>query len=316
MAKGDVKYRKRRVRRSKKVHDSSSRISYVVSAAEREAFDKRMESAEAIRIAKLEEQTLAFRKASQLTAGMIGSDFHQAFALKEAYGRDDGDWLDDPVAAYCGGSGFGEEIKVQAGIKLQVTVSLDMSNSMWNNVIANDAIRAFIEIGLALEDIQTQYPGSMHTAAFTFASGEQGKRSYRIGRQHRSSTPVELQLGSFEDMRRNLSWMPSDAGQDTWIAPLFDQIQKWEVTESDTDCVRLDIVLTDAVLEHPTDIKRASEIQERRDGALQTVFLNFLNEEEWIDSRLPMRCVQYPADANNVGGLLRQILSEFVSVYI
>lgn len=276
----------------------------------------RMEEATAVRVAKLEEQTMAFRKASQLTAGMIGSDFHQAFALKEVYGRDDGDWLDDPVAAYIGQAGFGEEVKVQAGIKIQVTVSLDMSNSMWNNVIANDAIKAFIEIGLALQDIQVQYPGSFYTKAFTFAWGDNGKGSHRVGQDIWTDVPEELRLGDFEDMRRYLSWMPSSAGQDTWITPLFQRILEWEDDESDSGCVRLDLVLTDAVLEHPTDIRKASEVQERRDGALQTVFLNFMKEEEWVDSRLPVRCVQYPADVNNVGGLLRQVLSEFVSVYI
>jgi hypothetical protein len=281
-----------------------------------EEYDKQRDEAEAKRRAELEEQTMAFRKAVSLTAGMLSSDFHQAFALKEAYGRDDGDWLDDPVAAYTGQAGFGEEVKVQSGIKMQVTVSLDMSNSMWNNAIADSAIRAFIEIGLALEDIQAQYPGSFYTAAFLFAMGDNGKQACRVREQRWSNTPEELRLGNFEGMRHNLSWMPSNAGQDTWMTPLFEQILKWEEEESDDGCVRLDIVLTDAVLEHPTDIRKSSEVQERRNGALQTVFLNFLSEEQWYDSRLPMRCVQYPADANNVGGLLRQVLSNFVSVYI
>jgi hypothetical protein len=276
----------------------------------RERFDKERAEREAARLKKLEEETAEYRSSADLVAGMLQSDFSETFALKEVYGRDEGDWLDDPVAAYISGRGFGEEIREPAGIKLQVTLSLDVSNSMWNNRIAGSAVKAFIELGLALESLSIDNAGSLFTESFMFAASEDGKNSFRI----RQATTERL--GKYESVLDLANRQPYYAGEDTWITPLFNTIEDWENAESDPGCVRLDLIITDGVLEHPTDIRAASEIQERRDGALQTVLLNLLPEEEWRDSRLPRRCVQYPIDTDNIAGMLRTLLAQFVSVYV
>lgn len=78
----------------------------------------------------------------------------------------------------------------------------------------------------------------------------------------------------------------------------------------------MDIVITDCVVEHPSDIRRSDEIQERRDGSLQTVFLNFLDEKYWVNSDLPSRCVQYGAKPDTIDGLLRTITAQFVNAYL
>ena len=105
-------------------------------------------------------------------------------------------------------------------------------------------------------------------------------------------------------------------GTDTWFAPLFKMIEDWEVKDSDAGAVRLDIVITDAVFEHKTDIRECDTIQERRNGNLQTVILNFMPEKDWVNSTLPKRCFMLKVDAGNVAGILRNVLTEFVGAYI
>jgi hypothetical protein len=97
---------------------------------------------------------------------------------------------------------------------------------------------------------------------------------------------------------------------------LLEEIEKWEKEESDPGAVRLDIVLTDAVFEHKKDIRESDVIQERRDGQLQTVFLNFMPEKEWLNSTLPKRCFMIKVDKDNVAGILRNVLSEFVGAQL
>lgn len=266
-------------------------------------------------IEQLTAETEEFRKNAELTAGMLRSDFHDAVALRERYGQVNGDWLDDPVSAYVAGTGFAEEVRVSAGVKLQVTLSLDMSSSMWNNKIAGTAVKAYITIGLALHDLETEFPGSVFTESFLFAMDD-GRRAMRIARYHKwwSNTPEDISLGDYESLRDSLHYSPSDAGEDTWIAPLFEEIEQWENDASDSGAVRLDVIITDGVLEHPHDIRSANKIQARRDGTLQTVFLNFLPEEDWHQVTLPTQCIQYPVHTDDVAGILRLILAEFCNV--
>lgn len=266
---------------------------------------------------RLQELHTEIRKDAHLTAGMLEGDFHNVFDMREAYGREEGDWLDSPVDAYISGTGFGEEVKVQSGVKVQVTLSLDLSNSMWHNQIASHAIDACIVTSLALKELEASFPGSFFTETFAFAMREDGKSAEVLRQVYSLKTwSDETSLDGLERLRQSKSWVPTWAGQDTWIAPLLEEIEKWEVENSEPDVVRLDIVLTDGVLEHPTDVRSASVIQERRNGTLMTVLLNFLPEEEWFDVQLPNRCIQHPVQVDNIKGLLRKLLAEFVSVYI
>ena len=177
---------------------------------------------------------------------------------------------------------------------------------------------------MTLESIQKEYVGDVFTAAFKFSLEDDGKHAARITipNWERDRVKDECYLGMMERWRvtqRSGGWNDQDAtfsGEDTWMYPLFTEIEKWENAESDPGAIRLDIVITDAVLEHPKDIRESSIIQERRDGTLQTVLLNLMPEDRWLDSTLPLRCVQYPANRDNLAGLLRNVLAEFVSVYV
>jgi hypothetical protein len=102
-------------------------------------------------------------------------------------------------------------------------------------------------------------------------------------------------------------------GEDTWISPLLEALEDWEIKYGDSASYSLDIILSDGILEHPTDARKGDAIQDRRDGSLQSIVLNFLPMGEWGDYRVPNRCVQYPATSENLLGLLRGILGDWLT---
>ncbi len=278
---------------------------------------QRYEESQAIQVAKQTKEADAFRQQASLNAGMLRSDMHDVYELRDKLGQYYGDWINDPVALLTGGDGWGRRVKETTGVKIQITLSLDASNSMWHNNIAADAVKVFIELGMALDELVETFPGSVFANQFIFALGDDGKtvRPLRLNQHQYVEDNAGKAIGKYEYVR---DWIQSQhwhAGEDTWIAPLFKAIESWENESSDPGAVRLDLVLTDAVLEHPTDVRDAGNVQERRDGALQTVLLNFLPEEEWLNIALPRHCVQYPANGANVAGLLRKLLAEFVAVW-
>lgn len=276
------------------------------------------EAADAKRLVVLQEETRSMREEVELTAGMLRSDFDEALRMREVYGVRDGEWIDDVVGACTTGYGFAEEIQERSGVKLQVTVSLDCSNSMYHNHIANDAVTAFRTIYMALEALQAEHQGDVYIQAFVFSRWADGKGANTADSAGNPiyHIPDEYRLGVMDRYRNDVSVSALFNGEDTWVYPLFEKIEAWENKNSDPGAIRLDIVITDAVLEHTSDIRQSSVIQERRNGALQTVFLNLMPEERWINSTLPQRCLQYPANKDNLGGLLRNLLAEFVSVNV
>jgi hypothetical protein len=247
---------------------------------------------EAERVKELEAHNAAIAKEVDLVAGAIRADFIQAFDYDISHGQRQGDYLDDVVAGYHSGYGFAEEVREAGGIKLQITVSLDLSNSNYYNHVHKAATEAFRNICLTLEQLKEEHPSDLFAAYFIFASGEDGKKAGRLGgednwslpwnvRSRVNDVPEQVRLPAMLDAFRNPDTVGTSLfnGEDTWVEPLFEQIEKWE-HGNDAGACRLDLVITDAVFEHPTDIRKASVIQERRDGNLQTVFLNLLPEDD------------------------------------
>lgn len=255
------------------------------------------------------------------TVGLFTSEINNVFVPVQKIDADEGDFIDSVVDVYQNGTGWGYEAEKAVGTKLQVTVSLDLSNSMYYNGIHRIAAQTFRDIAIVLENMRSTYQDDLYTAYFTFSDDDiwDDKKGRRVV-QYNTRPIAGEKFGSFNHMRpsKMKDWYGSGPfeGTDTWIAPLLEAIETWEVENSDPGCMRLDIVLTDAVLEHPVDIRSADVIQERRDGSLQTVFLNFLPEDDWLNSTLPRRCFEVAVDANNVSGILRQILAEFLAVSI
>jgi hypothetical protein len=271
-----------------------------------------------------EDDRLATNKVTELSAGALRAEFTEAFRLKERTDGDDGEWLDDAPQGYMTGRGWGTEERQTASVKLQITLSLDKSNSMYYNRIHTNAMTAFYEIGESLRALHSEYPNDLFVGFFEFSLDE-----YHAGRGKRVDQLTDEDYGAKDhpDFGALYNYRPSEVvdtygqggfiGEDTYIYPLLESIEKWETSgASDVGAIRLDLVITDAVLEHESDIKAASAIQDRRDGALQTILLNLMPETEWLATSLPRHCFQYHVDADNLASTLRALISEFVSIHL
>lgn len=119
-----------------------------------------------------------------------------------------------------------------------------------------------------------------------------------------------------DDSRGHAAFLPSYVsqwpGEDTWIHPLLEALEDWENRHGDSGAYRLDLIISDGILEHKTDASKGDVIQDRRNGFLQSVMLNFLPMSDWGDYRVPNRCIQYPADLENLFGLLRSVIGEWL----
>lgn len=245
---------------------------------------------------------------ARLMAGQLQSEFASAIGWRDRFGQPEGDWLDDPVEALTTGYGFGEEVRTSRGIKMQVNLCLDCSNSMVHNRLDNTAKETIQNFYLGLRMASSQLPtGSLVVNVWTWANGDDGRSVSHVNSKSEEEKYADSPMGALEYNY----WAQFD-GEDTWISPLLDRLERWENRYGDPTAFRLDIVITDGVLEHPTDAREGDKIQERRDGALQTVVLNFLPVEDWSDSRVPKRCVQYPATDDNLVGLMRGVLGAWL----
>ena len=287
----------------------------------RSAAYKAQRDAEQAKLRREDREKLA--EVVDITAGMLASELNQAFVGVDKIGTN-GDWIDDVVPTYIDGSGFGYEDKKATGVKLQITVSLDLSNSMYYNSIHIPAAIAFRDLALTLKQLKSEYQDDLHVAFFTFSEDDtwedagRGKKAMRL---HTRRDPIDendfMELDEYRPSKIDgMYGQGIFSGEDTWLYPLLSEIQKWEQEESDPGAIKLDIIMTDAVLEHPTDIRKCDVIQENRAGSLQSVFLNFMPEKEWLNSTMPRRCFQMKVDKDNIAGILRSILSEFVAVHI
>lgn len=257
------------------------------------------------------------------TVGMFEAELNTAFRYHDQVG-DAGDWIEEGVDTFVDGSGYGYEQSKATGIKLQVTVSLDLSNSMYYNGVHAVAAETFRNLCLTLEELKKMYTDDLYTAYFTFSLDWYEKAGKRVDQLVYTGTPKdEYDLKALTEFSpSNIKAWSADywghkgpfQGEDTWVSPLFEAIERWEKEESDPGAAKLDIIITDAVLEHPMDIRQSDVIQERRDGTLSSVFVNFMKQENWLNSTMPKRCFQMAVDKDNVAGILRQILMEFVSV--
>jgi len=282
-------------------------------AGEKEAEDKRLAVAKERQIEyarQLHEQRQQLIAESQLIGGYVESEIASAIKRRPTYGLQEGDWLEDPVACVTGQYGFAEEKAVSTGIKLQIHICLDISNSMYHNGLHNVAVDAARNLYLALDTASKTLPGnSLQVHLWTWAGGEDGK-----GVDHLSTTKHRLwdinnPLGCTANLPDgSYSW----TGEDTWLYPLLEKLYEWEQQNGDHGAYRLDLIISDGVLDHATDARKGDKIQDDRDGRLQSIVLNFLPFSEWCDYRVPNRCIQYPVDANNLMPMMRQVLGEWL----
>lgn len=268
------------------------------------------------------EQKQEIVNAAQLVLGSLQSETSQVFQRRERYELDQGDYLEDPVSSRLRSGGWVEDTTRKAGFKLQLTISLDVSNSNWYNRVAAPAIRAFQELVLAARALKNEHPDDVIYSAWLFSKDRDGK-----GVEQLTALETDWDNGKrvfietddpLKEVKKLWSWnkssMPYFAGEDSWLYPLLENIADWE-KKHDDGYVKLDIILSDGVFERKVDITRSDDIQAGR-GQAHTVIMNFMPEDDWYNGRLPYQVVQYPVTADNVNGLLRLVLSHFLEAYI
>lgn len=274
--------------------------------------------------------------AATIQVGDFISDLATTLRYRAKTGEPEGDWLEDPERAYTDGLAFGNEIQVASQGRVQITLSLDASHSMWNYVYDKrtnqvtcrptmpQAGPVFQAMDKMLRTAAAELPPGVlsyspfifHRKAFLLPSTMVKYYCRVYGKGGRSqpvwfvpeSPSVETinetsKLGEKIDPGLYLS------DEDTKLAPLFKRIQTWE-ENNDPDATRIDIVITDGKFEDPKDIEEASRIQTDRNGRLSTVMLNFVDPKEWYTLKLPERCLQYPVNTSNLNASLRNIISE------
>lgn len=239
---------------------------------------------------------IALDQAANLDAGDFISELATVMTTQYRSGLREGDYLEDVERYTTDGCVFGEESRRAGAVKLRVAVALDRSRSMYANGIMGTAGRALIALDKTVRQAQQELPeGSLAYQPFVFAGEAERRRD------------LNLFTGQY--------MYPSSDWDDTNIAPLLESIEKWEQEDgADPDAFKLDLIITDGVLEHPRDVARANQIQARRNGRGATIMLNFLPREEWGDYHLPARCFQYPVTKDSLAAQLRAIVTEVVGM--
>lgn len=282
-------------------------------------------------------EEVASDQESNLEVGDFLSELSTAFRYRERSGLNEGDWLDAPERLYTDGRMFAEEVAVASDIKLQVTLTLDASTSMWSSRLMSVAGPTMLALDRTIRKAMRDMPeGAIKYAPFIFhETASKVPSSYLnsyVGRVDWLSKDATTGSGGLlpnyptweqvEEAKR-LGELPASAtggefkmhGDDTQIAPLFRALKQWEETEGDTDALRINIIITDGVFVHEDDVEEASRIQEDRNGRVWTVLLNFLSQTEWEEegTTLPERCSQYTVNRDNLEVSIKTILSEAIS---
>jgi hypothetical protein len=292
--------------------------------------------------AKLEAE-LESEQASNIEVGDFLSELATAVRFRMKNGQSQGDWIDEPERMFTDGLIFATQQAVASEVKLQITLSLDTSTSMWMNRLMKHAGPAMLAFDRVIRKAIADLPqGSIAYQPFIFhgtarkvpaaflnsyvgsarkASGEESDSTVWPQIPTQDQLDAAIKAGDLPEGTRRTNFDMS--GPDTLIAPLFRAIQEWEKVEGDPNAVRLDIVITDGVFgdtetsveadDPDSDIDAATAVQEERNGRLRTVLLNFLKLDEWSNRQLPDRCAQFAVDADNLNTAIRDILQEAVA---
>jgi len=258
--------------------------------------------------AEVDRVTLMQQQSVRLT-GFLHSEIAQAIAIREKHDLYEGDFLDDPVEAVQGRAGFAEEYRVARGVKLLVNIAIDCSNSMTHNGVSDAAKVAAYTLYAMLDNVSKMLPADTVTVnVWKWAMRKDGAGVSRFTTERYGGGKLlsdqQLIVEAIHDIYMD--------GEDTYIAPLFRDLHTWESRNGWSSEARLDIVLTDGVLEHKKDRAEATKWQLARDGGLSTVLLNFLPANDWAEVYLPDRCFQYEATTDNVFTLMTKVLGEWV----
>jgi hypothetical protein len=266
---------------------------------------------------------------ANIEVGDFVSELATAIRYRMRVGYSDGDWIAEPERLYTDGMVFGREESVASGVRLQITVTLDTSRSMWSGGLMHLAAPTFYALDRVIRKAMEDLPqDSIHYAPFIFhEKAIQIPASFlKLFVKHRKGEDGSFTFTAYPDLPalqeanlageldRTKTWKDyALSGRNTLLAPLFKAIKDWEETKGDPQALRLDIVITDGKVEDPKDIEKATRLQEDRGGRVRTVFLNFLERNQWTDVSLPDRCSQFAVTAENLDMSIRSIMQEAIS---
>lgn len=279
--------------------------------------------------------------ARSIEVGEFASELIAAVCYRERTGIPEGDWLEDPTRAITDGMCFAEEIRRPTQNTFQVTVSLDVSSSMYPDLpgeqpraaTANPLFYAMHQA--MLQSMRELPPGVLIYAPFTFSDAsyrtpEAYMKYYKTvklqsvwGKSVRVAFPPEYaDYDARAQARRDegVSDIPSDlCGGGTRLESLLSAIQKWESQQmvSSNQLTKLDIVITDGgISSNPEAIEEVSRIQrERSAGAkVSTILLNVTGQSysETFQTTLPEHIREIPIDIKTLNVQVRNVLMDTV----
>lgn len=279
-------------------------------------------------------------RTTNIMVGDFVSELMQAMKFRMKVGQTQGDWVEEPERLFSDGGIFATEERIASKVKLQLTLSLDASTSMWMNKIMGYAGPTFIQMDRVIREAAMEVPeGCITYAPFifhekamqipaSFLSMYSGGLDYTGVKLRRGQNtpktvwPRSPRKDEFEAAMR-LGQIPQNAmyrdyemsGTETNISELFKAIQQWENVHGDPSALRLDIILTDGVFDNRKDVEMASRFQEFRRNSCRTktIMLNFLERKEWGDFAVPEHSLMYPVTPDNLDSSIRGLLSEAVA---
>jgi hypothetical protein len=122
----------------------------------------------AFAVARNVEKELSNRSAN-IVVGEFLSELQSAIRFRMKMGQMEGDWVEEPERFYTDAAVFATEETVASQVRLQITVSLDASSSMWNNDIMGVAGPTFAALDSIIRASLRELPeGTVHYAPFIF----------------------------------------------------------------------------------------------------------------------------------------------------
>lgn len=114
-------------------------------------------------------EELLSEQASNVAVGDFVSELATAIRYRIRMGQPEGDFIEEPERCFTDGMVFAVEETVASQVKLQLTVSMDASTSMWANNIMRFAGPTFVALDRIIRKAMLDLPqGTIHYAPFIF----------------------------------------------------------------------------------------------------------------------------------------------------
>jgi len=251
-------------------------------------------------------------------AGQIANNFvsavYAAVGNKVITGMREGDYLEDVVDQGLEHDGMAEENFRLTKTKMEVHVGLDISGSMYMRYGGNPIVPAALSMRLmnkALSIVTQVLPSGVFTyQLWLWSTWNKCLTDQNYGTNtNRVIWPANGNVVSEKDIDEYLTGIarhePSGFGGGTDLAPLIEQIKRWEEEHSDASAHRLNLIITDGAL---GDTEEASQVQSWRGGRLMSVIFNIGEYSHDV----PVGFLGYSGKVTELQPFMEQMLADFV----